>query len=44
VFVAGTGSDWFVAGAPSEHRDDDDLHTVSRVRGGDFAVVRLAEP
>jgi hypothetical protein len=44
MIVADNGSDWFVTGAPSKRWDDDDLHTLSRVRGADFEVVRLPEP
>jgi hypothetical protein len=39
MLVADNGSDWFVTGAPSPHWDDDDLHTLARVRGADFEVV-----
>jgi hypothetical protein len=40
MLVADNGSDWFVTGAPSPGWNDDDLHTLSRVRGADFEVVR----
>ncbi len=40
MLVADNGSDWYVTGAPSPHWDDEDLHTLSRVRGADFEVVR----
>jgi hypothetical protein len=39
MLVADNGSDWFVSGAPSSSWDDDDLHSLSRVRGKDFEVV-----
>jgi hypothetical protein len=39
MLVADNGSDWFVTGAPSPRWDDEDLHTLSRVRGADFEVV-----
>jgi hypothetical protein len=39
ALVADNGSAWYVSGAPSPGWDDDDLHSLHRVRGGDFEVV-----
>ena len=33
MLVADNGADWFVTGAPSPRWDNDDLHTLARVRG-----------
>jgi len=45
--VADNGSGWSVTGAPSRGWDNDDLHSLERVRGSDFEVVdsrRLPRP
>jgi hypothetical protein len=39
ALVADNGSAWYVSGAPAPGWDDDDLHSLHRVRGGDFEVV-----
>ena len=39
MMVADNGSDWYVSGAPDPRWDDDALHSLSRVTGGDFEVV-----
>ena len=39
MVVADNGSSWFVSGVPDPRWDDDDLHTLGRVRGSDFEVV-----
>ena len=39
ALVADNGSAWYVSGAPSPGWDNDDLHSLHRVRGGDFEVV-----
>jgi hypothetical protein len=39
MIVADNGSSWYVSGAPDPGWDDDDLHTLGRVRGSDFRVV-----
>ena len=39
ALVADNGSAWFVSGAPSRGWDNDDLHSLGRVRGSDFDVV-----
>ena len=47
AIVADNGSAWYVSGAPNAGWDNDDLHSLGRVRGGDFEVVdtrRLPRP
>jgi hypothetical protein len=47
ALVADNGSAWYVSGAPSKGWDNDDLHSLGRVRGNDFEVVdstRLKRP
>ncbi len=47
ALVADNGSAWYVSGAPSPGWDNDDLHSLHRVRGSDFEVVdtsRLPRP
>ena len=47
ALVADNGSPWYVSGAPSRGWDNDDLHSLGRVRGADFEVVdtsRLPRP
>jgi hypothetical protein len=39
MIVADNGSSWYVSGAPDPGWDNDDLHTLGRVRGSDFRVV-----
>lgn len=39
MFVADNGGDWFISGAPSMKWDDDELNTLSQVKGQDFEVV-----
>jgi hypothetical protein len=39
--VADNGSAWFVSGAPDSHWDNDQLHTLGRISGRDFEVVRV---
>ncbi len=39
ALVADNGSAWYVSGAPSKGWDNDDLHSLGRVRGSDFEVV-----
>lgn len=40
MIVADNGSDWFVSGSPSEHWNNDALHTLGRVSGRHFEVVK----
>lgn len=39
ALVADNGSAWYVSGAPSRGWDNDDLHSLQRVKGSDFQVV-----
>jgi hypothetical protein len=39
MIVADNGSSWYVSGAPDPGWDNDDLHTLGRVKGTDFRVV-----
>lgn len=41
MILADNGSDWFITGAPDERWDDDALHTLKRVKGSDFEVLRM---
>jgi hypothetical protein len=41
MFVADNGSDWFLSGAPDPRWDDEALHTLTRVKGDDFEVVKM---
>jgi hypothetical protein len=41
MFVADNGSAWYISGAPDPRWNDDNLHTLERVRGGDFEVVKM---
>ena len=40
MLVADNGSDWFVSGAPHPKWSNDELHTLQRVPGSAFEVVR----
>ena len=39
MIVSDNGSSWYVSGAPSPGWDNDQLHTLHRVKGSDFRVV-----
>ena len=39
IMLADNGSNWFVSGAPDARWNDDDLHTLSRLKGSDFEAV-----
>lgn len=39
MMVADNGSNWYVTGAPNARWDNDDLHSLGRVKGSDFEVV-----
>jgi hypothetical protein len=41
AIVADNGSPWFITGAPNRHWSNDQLHTLGRVHGNDFEVVRV---
>ena len=40
MLVADNGANWFISGAPDAHWNNDDLHTLGRVKGADFEVVQ----
>ena len=39
MIVADNGSSWYISGAPDPGWDNDDLHSLHRVKGSDFRVV-----
>jgi hypothetical protein len=39
MIVADNGSDWYISGAPNRGWSNDDLHSLSRVKGSAFEVV-----
>jgi hypothetical protein len=39
MLVADNGTSWYVSGAPDPRWRNDELHTLSRVKGSDFEVV-----
>ena len=39
MILADNGSDWYVSGTPDERWNNDALHVLSEVKGGDFEVV-----
>ena len=41
MFLADNGSPWYISGAPDPRWNDDNLHTLQRVRGRDFEVVKM---
>ncbi len=41
MFLADNGSDWFITGTPHPKWDDDTLHTIKRVKGRSFEVVKM---
>jgi hypothetical protein len=42
MIMADNGSPWYITGAPSSRWNNDDLHTLGRVKGSDFEVVDTA--
>jgi len=40
MILADNGSNWYVTGAPDPRWSNDDLHSLGRVHGSDFEVVR----
>jgi hypothetical protein len=42
MLLADNGSSWFVSGAPDRRWSNDQLHTLGRVYGSDFEVVKPA--
>jgi len=43
MIVADNGGDWFLSGAPDPRWNDEELHTLKRVKGSDFEVVKMKE-
>jgi hypothetical protein len=39
MIVADNGSSWYLSGAPDPRWDNDQPHTLQRVKGSDFRVV-----
>ncbi|HLQ43982.1 MAG TPA: hypothetical protein VK137_04570 [Planctomycetaceae bacterium] len=39
MFLADNGSDWFITGEPDNRWNDDDLHTLKRVKGHDLECL-----
>jgi hypothetical protein len=42
--IVDNGSSWYVSGVPEPRWNDDQLHTLHRVRGSDFRVVDTSRP
>jgi hypothetical protein len=40
MLVADNGSSWYISGAPDRRWNNDDLHSLGRVKGSDFEVVQ----
>ena len=40
MLVADNGSSWYITGAPDRRWNNDDLHSLGRVKGSDFEVVQ----
>ena len=40
MLLADNGSNWYISGSPDPRWDDDDLHTLSGIKGSDFEVVK----
>ncbi len=43
MFVADNGGDWFLSGAPDQRWSDEKLHTMKKVKGRDFEVVKMGK-
>lgn len=41
MFLADNGSDWYLSGAPDPRWSDDELATISGIKGSDFEVVQM---
>ncbi len=42
MILADNGSPWFISGAPDRHWNNDALHLLDRLSGGDFEVVNTS--
>ena len=43
MFVADNGGDWFLSGAPDPRWSDDNLHTMKKIKGSSFEVVKMGK-
>ncbi len=43
MLVADNGGDWFLSGTPNPKWNDDMLHTLKRIKGREFEVVKMGE-
>src|ERR1043166_8493506 len=43
MFVADNGGDWFLSGAPDPRWNDDNLHTMKKIKGSAFEVVKMGK-
>ena len=43
MIVADNGSSWYISGAPDPRWNNDQLHTLHRVKGSDFRVVNTSK-
>ena len=41
MMVADNGGDWYVSGAPHPHWNDEELHSLKKVHGKNFEVVKM---
>jgi hypothetical protein len=41
MFVADNGGNWFISGAPDPRWDDNELASISGIKGSDFEVVQM---
>lgn len=41
MILADNGASWFISGAPDPRWNDDELHTLTRLKGADFEVVKM---
>lgn len=41
MIVADNGSNWFISGAPDPRWDNDELHTLTKVKGESYEVVKM---
>jgi len=39
MILADNGSDWYISGTPDKHWDNEALHVLGQIEGGDFEVV-----